>query len=119
MTDALRDYLAHQGIDPGRASLAAFESYKANPPAERTTHPASHHRHLTDAAGQPFTLGGETVQDRYDRRERQRQSEEFDRRTARPVPASYGLSEDTPEKRAASAHHAAETAERIRREQSL
>ena len=114
MTDVLTQYLHHTRNEGKVPSESGFEKSKAGPSEERQTHPLAWHSKLTDAAGNDFALGGETVQDRYDRLERQKQAEEFNRKHARPVPVSYGLQADTPEHRIASASHAQEIAKGIR-----
>lgn len=119
--DLLRNYLIHRlGPDVNIANVSErdFEQFKASPPEARVTNPlAGHIRQYTDANGNPFTLGGETIADRQRRLEQQAQAEKRAGANARPVPKSYGLSEDTPEKRAAAAQHAKEIADRIRDEQ--
>jgi hypothetical protein len=75
-------------------SESGFEKFKAGSQEERTTHPLAHHPKYVNLDGTPYTLGGETLQDRYDRLERQKQAEAYNKEHAHPVPGAYALSED-------------------------
>lgn len=117
--DLLRNYLLHRlGPDFNIANVSDrdFEEFKANPPEARVTSPLAPTgiRQYTDANGNPFALGGETIADKQRRLEQQAEAARRAEANAKPVPKSYGLSEDTPEKRAAAAKHAQEIAEKIR-----
>jgi hypothetical protein len=113
MTDALTQYLQHARSEGVVPSEAGFAKFKAGTTEERTTHPLAQHPKYTDAEGKPFSIGGPTLADL----QRRKEAEEFNRKNARPVPASYALSEDTPEKRAAQAAHAQQIAAAIQRDQ--
>ena len=114
MADLLTQYLHYAKNENKVPSEAGFEKFKAGPSEERTTDPSAWHPKYFDSNGEPFTLGGETLQDRHERLERQKAAEEFNRKNAHPVPRSYGLQDDTLEHRIASATHAAEIAKGIR-----
>jgi hypothetical protein len=114
MADVLTQYLHYTRNEGKVPSESGFEKFKAGPSEERTTDPSAWHPKYFDANGEPFTLGGETLQDRRDRLERQKQAEKYNTEHANPVPKSYALSEDTPAKRAAQAAHAQQIAAGIR-----
>jgi beta-phosphoglucomutase-like phosphatase (HAD superfamily) len=114
MADVLTQYLHHTRNEGKVPSESGFEKFKAGSQEERTTHPLAHHPKYVNLDGTPYTLGGETLQDRYDRLERQKQAEAYNKEHAHPVPGAYALSEDTPEKRAAQAAHTAQIAAGIR-----